>query len=254
MRDPGCGRRVTTLADVSGHDLGTGTGTGTGTGDDAALRARRGRPARINRQQIVSAALGVAPEALTMQAVADALGVDRKSVKYHIGDRETLLALMASAVFEAEFERVPPPAGGDWREVLRWYARRARNAIAQLGVHDAFPMEGAIGLAALGQAEFVLQTLVDAGFDVEQAGRAANIIAELALSAARDSLLRAGRGIHPQHEEAMAAIGIDGGSDYKMLRQVLVAMSAEPDEDAQLEFNLDAVIAGLTTMLARDAR
>ncbi|ORV29419.1 hypothetical protein AWB98_08720 [Mycolicibacterium conceptionense] len=221
------------------------------SGDGPASAARRGRPARINRDQIVSAALGVAPEPLTMQAVADALGVDRKSVKYHIGDRETLLALMASAVFEVEFERVPPPSDGDWRDVLRWYAYRVRNAIAQLGVHDAFPMEGAIGLAALDQAEFVLRTLVDAGFAVKQAGRAANTIVELALSAARDSLLRAGRGVHPQHEEALAAIQIGEGRAYALLQQVLVAMAAESDEDAQLEFNLDVVIAGLTSTLAR---
>lgn len=230
---------------MSGHDLDSG--------GDAASPARRGRPARINREQIVTAALGVVPEPLTMQAVADALGVDRKSVKYHIGDRETLLALMASAVFEAEFERVPPPVDGDWRDVLRWYARRAANAITRLGVHDAFPMEGAIGLAALEQAEFVLRSLVDAGFAVEQAGRAANTVVELALSAARDALLRAGRGIHPQHEEALAAIGIGDESAYKILRQVLRSMAAEADEDAQLEFNLDVVIAGLTSMLQRRA-
>ncbi|MCV7113435.1 TetR/AcrR family transcriptional regulator C-terminal domain-containing protein [Mycolicibacterium setense] len=229
---------------MSGHDLDS---------DAAASPARRGRPARINREQIVTAALGIAPEPLTMQAVADALGVDRKSVKYHIGDRETLLALMASAVFEVEFERVPPPLDGDWRDVLRWYARRARNAITELGVHDAFPMEGAIGLAALGQAEFVLETLVDAGFAVEQAGRAANTVAELALSAARDALLRADRGIHPQHEEAMAAIDIGDQNAYTVLRQVLTAMAAEADEHAQLEFNLDVVIAGLTTMLQQRA-
>lgn len=239
--DPDPTARVTRLADVSAHDLDSG--------DAAAARVRRGRPARINREQIVAAALGVPPAALTMQAVADVLGVDRKSVKYHIGNRETLLALMASAVFEAEFDRVPPPVDGDWRDVLRWYAYRARNAITQLGVHDAFPMEGAIGLAALDQAEFVLHALVDAGFAVEQAGRAANTIAELALSAARDSLLRAGRGMHPQHEEALAAIHIGDGNTYELLQQVLAAMSAEPDEDAQLEFNLDVVIAGLTTML-----
>lgn len=231
---------------MTGHDLGSG--------DVDVSRVRRGRPARINREQIVSAALGVAPEALTMQAVADALGVDRKSVKYHIGDRETLLALMASAVFESEFERVPPPVDGDWRAVLRWYARTVCSAITQLGIHDAFPVEGAIGLTALGQAEFVLQTLVEEGFEVEQAGRAANTVAELALSAARDALLRAGRGIHPQHEEAMAAIDSGDASGYPMLRQVLVAMSTEPDEGAQLEFNLDVVITGLTAMLERRPR
>ena len=47
-----------------------------------------------------------------MQAVADSLGVDRKSLNYHVGDRETLLGLMATAVLKAEFYRHSPTAAG----------------------------------------------------------------------------------------------------------------------------------------------
>jgi TetR/AcrR family transcriptional regulator, tetracycline repressor protein len=226
---------------VRGDDLGAG--------ESGSTPGRRGRPPRISRNQVVSAALSVAPGPVTMQAVADALGVDRKAVSYHVGDRESLLALMASTVFTTEFARVPAPTHGDWREVLAWYAHTIRRALTQLGIHDVFPLEGAVGLTALEQAEFVLGSLVEAGFDVEQAGRAANTVVELAISAARDSLLRTGQKNHPQYEEAIGAMGSADGADFPVLSQVVVAMSAGRNVDAQFDFNLSVVFAGLATKL-----
>lgn len=210
---------------------------------------RRGRPPRISRRQVVAAALDVAPGPVTMQAVADALGVDRKAVSYHVGDRESLLTLMASTVFTSEFARVPAPTHGDWRDVLSWYAHAIRRALMQLGIHDVFPLEGAIGVTALEHAEFVLGSLVKAGFDVERAGRAANIVVELAISAARDALLRVGQSNHPQYDEAIAAMGDADGADFPVLTQVVMAMSAAQNVDEQFEFNLRVVFAGLATKL-----
>lgn len=224
---------------MSGNETRSGPGAG----------PRRGRPPRLSRDQIIAAALEVAPAPVTMQAVAEALGVDRKSLNYHVGDREALLALMAATVFESEVARVPPPTDGDWRDVLRWYGYTVRGVVTQLGVHDSIPVEGVIGFAALVQAEFVLATLVDAGFEVNQAGRAANVVVELAVSAARDSLLRAGQGAHPQREAAAGAVGDAQGRDFPVLREILAAMSAEDNEDAQLEFNLDIVFVGLAALL-----
>ncbi|MEZ0050593.1 TetR/AcrR family tetracycline transcriptional repressor [Mycobacterium sp. MAA66] len=215
----------------------------------AASQNRRGRPARISRDQIVSAALGVVPEPVTMQAVADALGVDRKSLNYHVGDRETLLSLMATAVFQSEFSRIPPPSQDDWRAVLRWFAETMRRAIRMFGINDTFPIEGALGLTSLHKAEYLLKTLVDAGFEVEQAARATNVVIELALTSARDSLLRAGNGKHPQRAEAIEAIGSANRTEFPLLFQNLVAMTAEFNEDAQWEFNLTVVFAGLTALL-----
>ncbi|MCV7177374.1 TetR/AcrR family transcriptional regulator C-terminal domain-containing protein [Mycolicibacterium sphagni] len=219
-------------------------------GDEAASPHRRGRPARTSRDQIVTAALGVAPGGLTLQALADELGVDRKTLRYHVGDRETLLALMASEVFRAEFNRIPPPTNGDWRDALRWYAHAVRRAVITLGIHDRFPLEGAVGLAAMRQAELVLQTMVDSGFEIEQAGRGANTVVELAMSSARDTLLRQGQANHPQYGEAMAAMQADV-SEFTMLGQVLVAMSAELNENKQFEFNLDVVLAGLAALTGK---
>ena len=217
-------------------------------GDEATSPSRRGRPARTSRDEIVSAALGVAPGRLTLQALAEELGIDRKTLRYHVGDRETLLALMASQVFRTEFDRVPTPTDGDWRDALRWYAHAVRRAVVTLGIHDRFPMEGAIGLAAMRQAEFVLRTLVDAGFDIEQAGRGANTVVELAMSSARNTLLRQGQANHPQYGEALAAMQVDM-SEFTMLGQVVVAMSGDLNEETQFEFNLDVVLTGLAALL-----
>ena len=77
----------------------------------------------------------------------------------------------------------------------------------------------------------------------------ANTVVELAMSSARDTLLRQGQTNHPQYGEVMAAMQIDM-SEFTMLSQVVVAMSAELNEDKQFEFNLDVVFAGLAHLLA----
>ena len=54
----------------------SGETSGTPEAVDGAGKRRRGRPARISRELIACAARGLAPEALTMQAVAEVLGVE----------------------------------------------------------------------------------------------------------------------------------------------------------------------------------
>jgi hypothetical protein len=82
--------------------------------------------------------------------------------------------------------------------------------------------------------------------------RAANIVVQLAASAARDTLLRTGQQNHPQRDEAAKALGSAAGTDLQMLRQVLAAMPEQHNEDAQLEFNLGTAFAGLSSMLGSD--
>src|SRR5271168_335957 len=84
-------------------------------GDVVAPRTR-GRPARISRERIIAAARTIAPEALTMQKVADVLGVDPKALNYHVRDRDGLRELVAVDVFESELRRVKIPGGGDRSE------------------------------------------------------------------------------------------------------------------------------------------
>src|SRR5689334_6406529 len=57
------------------------------TEPDSPSPRRRGRPPTIDRAGIVAAARRLDPKTLTLQAVADDLGVQRQSLSYHVADR-----------------------------------------------------------------------------------------------------------------------------------------------------------------------
>src|SRR3984885_15362531 len=127
--------------------------------DETVVAPRtRGRPARISRERILAAARTITPEALTMQKVADALGVDPTALNYHVGDRDGLRQLVALDVFAAELRRVEIAGGGDWRDVVRAYIHALRDAIIKLGDWAvSMHLPGSDGLGALDPVERVLQ-------------------------------------------------------------------------------------------------
>lgn len=186
-----------------------------------------------------------------MQAVAEALGVDPKALNYHVGDREGLRGLVALDVFESELRRVALPADGDWRMVTRSYAAALRDAFTQLGVlATAFHLPAASGLGALAPVECVLQALVDAGFDIDQAGRALTLITETAYAAGRAAVLVAQNRVHPNVPEVAGALESAAAADFPLLRQVVAASVDDGHDAAQFEFDVAVVIAGLERVLA----
>ncbi|THV27140.1 TetR/AcrR family transcriptional regulator [Glycomyces paridis] len=85
---------------------------------------RRGRPARLDVDAVVDAAIALADRdglaAATLPKVAESLGVTKMSLYRHVGSKEELVALMADAAG-------PPPADlregdGPWRERLGAWA------------------------------------------------------------------------------------------------------------------------------------
>jgi TetR/AcrR family tetracycline transcriptional repressor len=212
---------------------------------------QRGRPRQIDRERIVSAARSLAPEAMTMQAVADSLGVDPKALNYHVGDREGLRALVAFDVFASELRSVELPLGGDWRLVVQSYAAALRDAFIQLGVlATSFHLPAASGLGALGPVEQVLRSLVDAGFDVEQAGRALTLVTETAYTAGRAAVLVTQNRVHPNVPEVAGALQRAAREDFPILRQLAAARDGAGQDADQLDFNLAVIIAGLERRLA----
>lgn len=223
----------------------------TGLGDDAVAPRTRGRPARISRERIIAAARTIAPEALTMQKVADVLGVDPKALNYHIRDRDGLRQLVVLDVFESELRRVKIPGGGDWRDVVRAYVHALRDATIKLGVlASAIHLPGTEGLGALDPVESVLQGLVDAGLDIEEAGRALTFISELAYAAGRDALRSAENPVHPDVPGISTALRSAAAEAFPVLRQVVAAREGGDPETGQLEFSIDLVIAGLEQLAA----
>jgi AcrR family transcriptional regulator len=95
-----------------------------------ATRTRRspGRPARLDREQIVAAALQGNLDTLTMRELARRLDVTHGALYRWVDSRETLLGLIS----EVMIDRIVPtdqPRGSQWRPWLRHVA---------WGMHDQF--------------------------------------------------------------------------------------------------------------------
>lgn len=186
-----------------------------------------------------------------MQKVADALGVDPKALNYHVGDREGLRQLVAVDVFESELRRVEMPAGGDWRDVVRAYVHALREAITKLGVLAlSIHLPGSQGLGALGPVESVLQALVGAGLDVDDAGRALTFVTDMAYVAGRDALRSAESPVHPEVPALATALRSTASQEFPVLRQIVAAQAGAAADEGQFEFNLEVVIAGLEQIVA----
>ncbi|MFD4948407.1 TetR/AcrR family transcriptional regulator C-terminal domain-containing protein [Streptomyces sp. NPDC058239] len=210
---------------------------------------RRGRPARIDQDRIVAAARLVAPEDLTMQAVADHLGVHRKALHYHVRDREGLLELLALDTMQTELGRHEAALDGDWQKVLRTFATAVRASIVQTGVlYDYVRMSAAGGLASLARVEQVARALVEAGFDERTAGLTIGFVGELTYASARDAVLVERHGDHPQLTELRRTLDDAPDDEVLVLRRLLSRPRAGTDE--QFEFDLSTFIAGLEQRLA----
>lgn len=211
----------------------------------------RGRPPRISREQIVAAARSVAAGGLTMQAVADALGVTRKALHYYVGDREGLLTLVVLDLFEREVGGVELPVDEDWRAVLRAYAIAFRDGLIQVGVATDFTQLRGIGAsAALALADRVLDALLSAGLSPDAARHGLTAASNIAQSAAHSVAAQTDSGMHRHRAETSAALQREPQDTYPALRTVLSsAATAGPDADSQFEFELNLVIAGLERLL-----
>jgi AcrR family transcriptional regulator len=214
-------------------------------------RAARGRPPRISREQIVEAARSVAATGLTMQAVADALGVNRKALHYYVGDREGLLTLVVLDLFDRQLNRVELPSGGDWRAVLAAYAVAFRDGLVEVGTVTDFTQLHGIGVeAALALAERVLDALLAAGFDPDSARHGLTAASNMAQSAAQSILAQTAAGEHQHRAQTSAALQRAPQHTYPALRRVLASADSQGrDAERQFEFELELLIAGLDRLL-----
>lgn len=192
------------------------------------------------------------PDALTMQAVAHALGnFTPMSMYRYVYSKEGLIDLMLDAVLAEA--RPPVRSTGDWRADVLDLERRTWAAImrhpwfAQL-VHTRPPL----GPHALGRTEYLLRTFSDLGADTGTAMGYASLVERLVIGLA----LQVG-------EEARAHLDVDIGrpesavaaleplleltrtSDaYPLLRQ-WAQKPAGPMPREQLELGLQMLIEGI---------
>jgi TetR/AcrR family transcriptional regulator, tetracycline repressor protein len=213
-----------------------------------------GRPAQISREQIVAAARRVPQGELTMQAVADALGVSRKALHYYVGNRQSLIYLVVADLFESELATVDLPRDADWQTVLRVWAHAIRDGVVQVGVAATYAQfRGMGGTAAMQLSERVTESLLGAGFSHLLARRALTVITNVAFTHANIALLEEQHGIYPHEYELATALAQAPDDKFPGLRRILACAQAE-DPSASFEFELNLAVTGLERALATSTK
>ncbi|WP_018636525.1 TetR/AcrR family transcriptional regulator C-terminal domain-containing protein [Parafrankia elaeagni] len=225
-------------------------------------RRRPGRPPRLSRQMVIDAAIALDPGTLTLQAVADRLGADRKAVSYYVSGREELLELVTAQALAAELEHLHIPEGS-WQEAVRVYARGVRRVLlreASLSLLiDRLP-----GAGVLVPADALLARLLDAGFDEDRASHALTLITRVVFSNAKDILFAARFARHPTVTEVQRILAELPADRLPHLRRVSARQwsldetrppsdtpSPGDAQESTFELELEFIVAGLERLRAR---
>ncbi|WP_062314362.1 TetR/AcrR family transcriptional regulator C-terminal domain-containing protein [Demequina rhizosphaerae] len=205
----------------------------------ARARARTGRPPKLSRERIVAAARGIDHEALTLTSVADALGVARNAVAYHVGSREDLLGLVVESELSERLATLEVPVD-DWRAAIVAASEGMLAALVECGP-PALAITRAPRTGFLGPSEQLLTALTRAGFADAVAGRTLAMLAEVVYAAARYTLEAAGAGERPL-ERDLGAVSAGAADRFPTFVRVFGESWSQQE---QLRFALDLVVAGL---------
>jgi TetR/AcrR family transcriptional regulator, tetracycline repressor protein len=209
----------------------------------------RGRPRRVSRESIIDAARAMVPELLSMQSVADQLGVDRSTINYHFADREELFAVVAASAFGAEMAQYRAPESDRWQE---WVAHYSRAVHAALLRHPEFAgyvrLASGTDSAAFAAVEGLISKLASAGFGERDVVQSVAYISEVVHAAARNEIL-ARSGGHPQGAELEQFLSLQPEESVPGLRRLLELDPYEYEE--HFEFAVRMIVAGLESLPRR---
>jgi AcrR family transcriptional regulator len=206
----------------------------------------------LDRERILLAAIAIADEhgvaAVTMRAVASRLGVEAMSLYNHVAGKEDILDGMVDLVIR---EIDLPAEVDDWREAMR---RRAVSAHQVFERHPWVPplldSRQSSGPSRLQYYDWVLGTLMGAGFSVEGAAHAFSLLDSYIYGfAIQQSNFSAGGDASPE-EMAEAILGAIPVEEYPHLhRMASHAMQVGYDAEADFAFGLEIVLDGLGRIL-----
>jgi AcrR family transcriptional regulator len=184
-------------------------------------RRRVGRPALIDRAVIAATVAAMPVEAVSMRAVAEALGVSVPGLYHWVNGRDELLQLAAEQA--AERVTLPEEAGQQWSVWLFQWAEHARRAfVADPGLLRQFA-EGKLGLARMFEAiDTALGLLVRQGFSETDALDAFYLVSQLAVGAAVSELRRQQmeRDGHAEEHEYRRLLARKGPEELPHLRRL----------------------------------
>lgn len=212
-------------------------------------RRGRGKRAGLDLAQIVEAARSLAPAAVTMQAVANELGVDRKALNYYVADRESLLKLVASDVFSASFAAVHIAAEDSWQEACRTYGKGLADSIIETGVlPEHVRINASRTKGFLPPAEAVLGKMISAGLSDETAARALALLSNICTGYASDAVAAARTSEYPLALRLQQALNDVHGQSLKHIERI-TASAIRTYNREQLELSIDIFIRGTESLL-----
>jgi AcrR family transcriptional regulator len=213
---------------------------------------RPGSRPPLNRDRILAAAVEIADErgvsAITMREVASRLGVEAMSLYNHVANKDDILDGMADLVAE-QFDL--PQDADDWREAMR---RRAVSAHEVFGRHPWAPMlfdsRESSGPSRLRYLDWVLGTLIRAGFSTDDAARAFSLFDSYIYGFGIQQFNFSAGGDAPPEERAEAILAFIPAEQYPYLHQMAShAMQVGYDAEADFDFGLEIILDGLERIL-----
>jgi len=222
----------------------------------AATSSRRGPRARHSTDDVVARAVELADAdglaAVTIRALAQALGLTPMSIYTHVNSRADLLVLMADAVHG---QPASPGEAADWRARVRLLAAdnlalyRAHPWL--LDVHDP---RTALGPGTIAAYDRELRAFDGLGLDPVQRDAALTFVREFARSAAaRLREAAEAEEFAPIWSDAAPRLARYLGDDLPLAQEVGraagEAMGGPSDPEAAWEFGLARVLDGLAGLV-----
>ncbi len=206
----------------------------------------------LNRDRILVAAVEIADErgvgAVTMRELASRLGVEAMSLYNHVANKDDILDGMVDKVVE-QFDL--PQDAENWREAMR---RRAVSAHAVFGLHPWAPMlldsRESSGPSRLRYLDWVLGTLMQAGFSTDDAARAFSLLDSYIYGFGIEQFNFSAESDAPPEERAEAILASIPAEEYPYLhRMASHAMQVGYDAEADFDFGLEIILDGLERVL-----
>ncbi|MFB6612529.1 TetR/AcrR family transcriptional regulator C-terminal domain-containing protein [Agromyces sp. NPDC056379] len=214
----------------------------------AGPRRAVGVYAGLTLDRIIEAARSLDADALTMQALARELGVDRKALNHHVSDRETLLALVAMDAFSESFSGVDIAEQATWQDACRNYAHGfTRSAVATGSLAEHIRLTDAYVTDVLDPTEAVLAKMVAAGFNDENAMRSLSLLTNICLAYARDAVLQARSGVPARTVILRGALEKRDPTAYPTLTRI-ADLPVNTYDHRQLDLGIELFIAGAERM------
>ncbi len=196
----------------------------------------------LTRERVLRAAVDVIDRegmaALSMRRLGLEVGVEAMSLYRYVPSKADLLDGIHGTILD---EVAIPRGAGSWKKSVRAYALAFRNAlIAHPNALSLFATRPAVSTASLRHVEVGLRLLRDAGFDVDEAVGAFQIVVTFVVGHTLSTHAPA-----LDDERSIPDYRALSASDFPRVREAADIL-ANHDVDRELEIGLDALLTGLS--------